>query len=200
MKQIITSLKMLGIMTVLLGVIYPLFITGIAQLAFPQKANGSLINVNGNLITPYVTKFEPRGSEFIGQKIDSVIWFHSRPSATDYNTLPTGASNLALTSKKLYDLVQARKQKFIDENNLPKGAAVPSEMLFASASGLDPHISPEAAKMQIDRISKVRGFSDKQKQQLSALIGQLTETPQFGIFGCARVNVLLLNLELDKMK
>jgi K+-transporting ATPase ATPase C chain len=190
MKQIITSLRMLGIMTVLLGVCYPLIMTGIAQLAFSKKANGSLVEVNGML----------KGSELIGQKTDSTAYFHSRPSATDYNTLPSGASNLALTSKKLYDIVQARKQRFIEENNLPKNAAIPSEMLFASASGLDPQISPEAAKIQINRISVVRGFSKEQKKQLGDLVTQLTETPQYGIFGCARVNVLALNLELDKIK
>jgi len=189
-KQIIVSLKMLGIMTVLLGVIYPLFMTGIAQLAFPSKANGSLVEINGTV----------RGSELIGQKTDSAEWFHSRPSATDYNTLPSGASNLALTNKKLYDLVQARKQKLIEENNLSKDVAIPSEMLFASASGLDPHISPEAAKMQINRIADARGFSEEQKKQLNNLVAQLTETPQYGIFGCARVNVLALNLELDRLK
>ena len=177
-------------MTVLLGVLYPLLITGIAQLAFPHKANGSLIEVNGTL----------RGSELIGQKTDSVAYFHSRPSATDYHTLPSGASNLALTNRKLYDLVQARKQKFIEENNLPKETTIPAEMLFASASGLDPHISPEAAKMQINRIAKARGFSDEQKKRLNDLVDQLTETPQYGIFGCPRVNVLKLNLELTNIK
>jgi K+-transporting ATPase ATPase C chain len=189
-KQLLISLKMLIIMTILLGVIYPLLITGVAQLAFPNKANGSLVKVNGAL----------RGSKLIGQKTDASIYFHSRPSATDYNTLASGASNLGLTNKKLYDSVQARKQKIIEENNLPQGAVIPSEMLFASASGLDPHISPEAAKMQINRIAKARGFSEEQKKQLNTLINKMTEAPQFGIFGYARVNVLMLNLELDKLK
>ena len=190
MKQLIISLKIFGIMTVILGVLYPLFITGIAQLAFPHKANGSLIELNRTL----------RGSELIGQKTDSAAYFHPRPSATDYHTLPSGASNLAPTNKKLYDLVQARKQKFIEENNLPKNAAIPAEMLFASASGLDPHISPEAAKMQINRIAAARGFSDEQKKQLNDLVAQLTEAPQYGIFGCTRINVLRLNLELANIE
>jgi K+-transporting ATPase ATPase C chain len=190
MKQLIISLKLLGIMTILLGIAYPLLITGITQLAFPHEANGSLIEVNGTL----------KGSELIGQKTDSAIYFNSRPSATDYNTLPSGASNLGLTSKKLYDLVQLRRVKMIETNNLSKNAVIPSEMLFASASGLDPHISPEAAKLQIDRISKARGFSEEQKKQLNALVDKLTESPQYGIFGCARVNVLLLNLEMEKVK
>jgi len=177
-------------MTLLLGIMYPLLIMGIAQLAFPKKANGSLIEVNGRLC----------GSELIGQKTDSAIYFQSRPSATDYNTLPSSATNLALTNKKLYNAVQIRKQKFIEENNLPTETAIPSEMLFASASGLDPHISPEAAKMQINRIAKARGFSDEQKKRLNDLVDQLTETPQYGIFGCTRVNVLMLNLELANLE
>ena len=177
-------------MTILLGIVYPLFVTGITQLAFPHKANGSLIELNGTL----------RGSELIGQKTDSAAYFHSRPSATDYKTLPSGATNLGLTNKKLYNAVQIRKQKFIEENNLSKDVVIPSEMLFASASGLDPHISPEAAKMQINRIAKARGFSDEQKKRLNDLVDQLTETPQYGIFGCPRVNVLMLNLELANLE
>ena len=181
---------MLGIMTILFGICYPLIMTGIAQLAFPRKANGSLVEVNGTI----------KGSELFGQKTDSAAYFHSRPSATDYNTLPSGATNLGLTNKKLAELVQARKQKFIEENNLTNNAAIPSEMLFASASGLDPQISPEAAKMQIYRISAARGFSDEQKKQLSDLVAQLTEAPQYGIFGCTRINVLRLNLELANIE
>jgi len=189
-KQIITSLKMWGIMTILLGICYPLLMTGIAQVAFQHKANGSLVEVNGIL----------KGSELIGQKTDSAAWFHSRPSATDYNTLPSGASNLALTNKKLFDLVQERKQKIMEENNLSNDAAIPAEMLFASASGLDPQISSEAARMQINRIALARGLSEEQKKQLTGLIDRLTEKPQYGIFGCERVNVLKLNLELEKIE
>ena len=176
-------------MTILLGIIYPLLITGIAQLVFPSMANGSLVSVNGTV----------RGSKLIGQKMDSLSYFNPRPSATGYNTMASGASNLGLTNEKLYRLVQARRADIIKNENLRNNTIIPADRLFASGSGLDPQISPEAAKMQIDRISKIRGFSAKQKQQLSALIDQLTETPQFGIFGCARVNVFLLNLELDKL-
>jgi len=189
-KQLIISIKLLLIMTLLLGVIYPLFITGLAQLAFPSKANGSLVEVNGTL----------RGSKLIGQQTDSSSYFNPRPSATGYNTLASGAFNLGLTSRKLHSLVETRRADIIQKDSLPNDAIIPAEMLFASASGLDPHISPEAAKMQIERIAKVRGFSDKQKQQLSALVNELTETPQFGIFGCERINVFMLNIELDKLK
>lgn len=177
-------------MTVLLGIIYPLFITGIAQVVFPHKANGSLIEQNGTMI----------GSALIGQRTDSAIYFHSRPSATNYNTLPSGATNLALTNKKLYDVVQVRKQKFIEENNLTKDVVIPSEMLFASASGLDPHISLEAAKMQINRISVARKFSKEQEMQLNNLVDKMAERSQYGIFGYERINVFMLNLKLDKLE
>lgn len=188
-KQVIIALKMLGIMTILLGVIYPLFITGIVQLVFPSKANGSLVAINGT----------PRGSELIGQKIDTVIYFNTRPSATDYEVLASGGSNLSLTSRKLYDLVQTRKTELIMKNNLAQDAVIPADLLFASASGLDPHISPDAAKIQVRRISEARRFSQEQIAQLNTLIDKLTEQPQFGIFGCKRVNVFMLNLELDKL-
>lgn len=177
-------------MTILLGVVYPLLITGVAQLVFPSKANGSLIEVNGRL----------QGSELIAQKTDTAIYFNTRPSATDYNTLASGGSNLGLTSKKLYDLVQMRKNDVIKKNKLTEDTNIPSDMLFASASGLDPHISLQAAKIQINRISEARGFTNEQKRQLGILVDQLTATPQFGIFGCKRVNVFILNLELDKLK
>ena len=189
-KQLIIALRMLGIMTILLGIIYPLFITGISQIVFPAKANGSLVDVDGTL----------RGSKLIGQKTDTAIYFNTRPSATDYNTLASGGSNLSLTSRKLYDLVKSRKAELIMKNKLSQEAIIPAEILFASASGLDPHISPEAAKVQINRISRIRGFSEEQRQELIVLVDKLTESPQFGIFGCNRVNVFMLNLELDKLK
>lgn len=175
-------------MVLLLGIIYPLIITGITQLCFPDKAHGSLIEVDGIV----------KGSELIGQKNDSSAYFQPRPSATDYNTLPSGASNLALSNKKLHELVMSREKEIREKYHLSDDAHISSEMLFASASGLDPHISPEAAKMQINRIAEARSLSEEQKQQLNLLVDKLTEAPQFGIFGCERVNVFMLNLELDK--
>ncbi|MBK5722238.1 potassium-transporting ATPase subunit KdpC [Dysgonomonas sp. Marseille-P4677] len=189
-KQLIISLKMLGLMTILLGVIYPLIITGVAQLAFPSKANGSLIDIDGTL----------RGSKLIGQNMDTTIYFTPRPSATKYNTLPSGASNLGLTNRKLHNMVIDRKLTFIRNNKLALDTHIPSDVLFASASGLDPHISPIAAKMQVERIAYARNFTEKQKDLLNVLIDELTETPQFGVLGCTRVNVFMLNLELDKLR
>ena len=188
-KQIVIALKIFSLLTVLLGGIYPLFITGIAQLVFPAKANGSLIVVGNKTI----------GSELLAQNFSSELFFSSRPSAIDYNTLPSGGSNLGLTNAKLKQQVAYRKSQFLKYNQLAENVTVPSEMLFASASGLDPHISPEAAKLQVERIAEARKFNNIQKQQLLQSIRELTEAPQFSILGETRINVLLLNLELDKL-
>lgn len=187
--QILIALKIFAVFTLLLGIIYPLFITGIAQLVFPSKANGSLI-VQGNKVI---------GSELIAQKFDMLFYFSSRPSAIDFNPLPSGGSNYGLTSAKLKQQVADRKAHFLKLNNLPENTYVPSEMLFASASGLDPHISPGAALLQVERISETRKFDNIQKQQLLQSIKDLTEGPQFSMFGETRINVLLLNLKLDKL-
>ena len=187
--QIIIALKIFILFTVLLGGIYPLVITGVAQLIFPEKANGSLIVVDN----------KPVGSKLIGQNFDSDLYFSSRPSATNYNPLPSGGSNLGLTSEKLRQQVAGRKLQFVKANQLPENMPIPSEMLFASASGLDPHISPEAAIIQVGRIENARKLNSTQKQQLFQAINQLTEEPQFLFLGEARINVLKLNLELDKI-
>jgi potassium-transporting ATPase KdpC subunit len=187
--QLIISIKIFAVLTVLCGVIYPLFITGIAQVIFPAKANGSLI-MQGNKVI---------GSELIGQKFDSIIYFSPRPSATDYNPLPSGGSNLGPTSSKLKQLVTDRSAQFTAFNQLSGSEVIPSEMLMASASGLDPHISPKAAFLQVNRIAKARNFSDEQKQKLQKLIAEQTESPQFLVLGETRINVLKLNLELDKL-
>ena len=188
--QLIISIKIFALLTLLCGVIYPLFITGIAQVIFPKKANGSLIFQDNKVI----------GSELIGQKFDSIIYFSSRPSATDYNPLPSGGSNLGPTSSKLRQMVDDRSAQFTRFNQVPGSEAIPSEMLYASASGLDPHISPKAALLQVDRIIKARNFSDEQKQKLVKFIADQTESPQFTILGEARINVLVLNLALDKLE
>jgi len=189
MKSLIISLKIFLFFTILTGIIYPLLVTGIAQLVFPAKANGSLIFKNNQII----------GSELIGQQFDSAVYFSSRPSAVSYNPLPSGGSNFGLTNAKLKNLATERKKKFIAFNQLDTLTKVPSEMLFASASGLDPHISPKSAFLQVDRIAKARNFGDSQKQELKKKIADLTETPQFLCLGETRINVLALNIELDKI-
>lgn len=189
MKTLITSLKIFLFFTVLTGIIYPLFITGIAQVVFPFQANGSLIIKDKKAI----------GSELIGQQFDSAIYFTSRPSSISYNPLPSGGSNYGLTNIKLKNLVLERKKQFITFNQLDSLTVIPSEMLFASASGLDPHISPNATLIQVDRIVNARGFNLSQKQQLIELIQNKTEKMQFTILGEPRINVLALNIELNKL-
>jgi K+-transporting ATPase ATPase C chain len=187
--QIKIALKFLLAMTILTGIIYPLLMTGLAQLSYPSKANGSLIKKDGKII----------GSELIGQKFDSSIYFWSRPSAIGYNPIPSGASNYGPTSDTLKKLVVARRVFFAKMNLIEDVLTIPKEMIFASGSGLDPHISPEAALMQADRISKSRNFDNIRKEKLLKCIKDMTETPQFFCLGEPRINVLMLNLELDKI-
>jgi len=177
-------------MTLLTGVLYPVLMTVIAQLVFPNKSNGSLIEKNGILT----------GSELIAQKFQSDKYFWSRPSAIDYNPLPSGASNFSPTSKALNDSVEERREYFIKLNYLPPNTIVPTEMLCTSASGIDPHISPEAVLLQADRIANARGFDEQKKALLKTLVQNHIEAPQFGFLGEPRVNVLKLNLKLDEMK
>jgi potassium-transporting ATPase KdpC subunit len=188
MKTISTAFRLFLILTFLTGIAYPLAVTGIAQLAFPAKANGSLVLRNHRAI----------GSELIGQKFDSTAYFTSRPSAVDYQTLPSGGSNLGMTSAKLKMQVAARKTQFLSINGLSSTTIIPSEMLFASASGLDPHISPEAALLQVPRIACARKLTSAQKLQLQQFVTELTEGPQFFCLGQSRVNVLVLNLRMDE--
>jgi K+-transporting ATPase ATPase C chain len=190
MKSFIISLKIFLFFTFLLGFIYPLFVTGIAQIIFPAKANGSMI-VKYNITI---------GSKLIGQKFDTVIYFSSRPSFVSYNALPSGGSNYALTNDQLKKLVTERNRQFIAYNQLDSISEVPSEMQFASASGLDPHISTKAALLQVNRIAIARGYDRNQKLKLEQLIKINTEQPLFLCLGEERINVLLLNLEVDKIK
>jgi potassium-transporting ATPase KdpC subunit len=187
--QLIISLRFLLLMTVLTGVIYPFLMTGISQLVFPVKSNGSLIIKDGKIA----------GSELIGQKFDSSVYFWSRPSAIDYNPMPSGASNLGPTSARLEKQFSERWILFAANNSISDTTAIPKEMISASASGLDPHISQTAALMQVARIAKARNFNPVQTQNLILSVKTLTETPQFLVFGEERVNVLALNIELDRL-
>lgn len=190
MKTLYIVLKIFLFFTILTGFVYPLLVTGIVQLVFPYKANGSLIVSDSKVI----------GSKLIGQQFDSAKYFSSRPSAVSYNTLPSGGSNYGLTNIKLKELVSERKYQFIAFNQLDSLTEIPSEMLFSSASGLDPHISPKAALLQLGRIAKARKFDDKQYKQLEQLVKKLTEAPMFLCFGEERINVLLLNFETDRIR
>lgn len=190
MKSVIITLKVFLFFTVLTGILYPLLVTGIAQFTFPSNANGSLIKKDNKII----------GSRLIGQQFDSINYFSSRPSAILYNPLPSGGSNYGLTNSNLKSQVDKRKHQFIELNGLDSITVIPSEMLFASASGLDPHISFKAALLQVNRVVKARNFNNIQRQKLLQCIKSHTESPQFLVFGEERVNVLLLNLDVDKIQ
>jgi K+-transporting ATPase ATPase C chain len=190
MKTLVIALKVFLLLTILTGVIYPLLVTGIAKTVFPDKADGSLLIKDNQIF----------GSKLIGQYFDSAKYFTCRPSATNYSSLPSGGSNFGLSNTKLRELVDERRFQFIRFNELDSLTVVPSEMLFASASGLDPDIPLQAAILQVERVAKTRGMNSTQKQQLMNLVNNICEKPQFGFLGEERVNVLLLNSELDKLE
>jgi potassium-transporting ATPase KdpC subunit len=185
---ILPAIRMMLIMTVFTGIIYPVFMTLLSHAVFPYKANGSMIEKNGTII----------GSELIGQRFIEEKYFTSRPSGIDYNPMPSCGTNWGPTDKRMADSVRAQRQRFIEHNFLPVGTTVPQEMLFASASGVDPHISPEAAMMQVNRIARVRKLNLDETHFLKKLVEDFTKGPQFGILGNPRVNVLKLNLTLDR--
>ena len=166
--------------TILLGLVYPLAITGIEQLAFPDKANGQLIKKNGVVI----------GSRIIGQPFSGPGYFHSRPSAAGASS----GSNLGPTNQKLIDRLKGDVERVQAEN---PGQPVPIDLVTTSASGLDPHISPAAAEFQVLRIVRERGLGENEVRQM---VLRHTESRTFGFLGEPRVNVLELNLELDNLK
>jgi K+-transporting ATPase ATPase C chain len=184
MKLFIQSILLMIVFTVLTGVLYPLIITGIAQVVFHDQANGSLIVRDGKVV----------GSELLAQQFTGDKYFWPRPSAGGYATVPSGASNLGPTSQALQSNVTANAAAFRTGNKLAADASVPADMVFTSASGLDPHISPEAARLQVGRVAAARGIG---ADQVKALVEKFVESPQWGIFGEERVNVLRLNLALD---
>jgi potassium-transporting ATPase KdpC subunit len=189
LRQIKIALIFLGIFTVIIGIIYPLFVTGIAQAFFHRQANGSLIEENGTIV----------GSELIGQPFSDPKYFWGRLSATapfPYNAANSSGSNYGPSNPALTEAIQARIDalKAVDpDNNEP----IPVDLVTFSASGLDPDISIAAANYQVPRVAQYRGLSE---EQVSALVNQFIEGRQFGILGEPRVNVLKLNLALDAVK
>jgi K+-transporting ATPase ATPase C chain len=182
-KNLITAILMTLATTVLLGIIYPLVVTGLAQVLFPQKANGQLIKANGKVV----------GSRIIGQAFSGPSYFHSRPSAAGYGYQADNSNGTQLgpTNHQLTDRVKTDAAALQSENpNTP----VPIDLVTTSASGLDPDITPAAAAFQVARVAKSRGVSE---DDLASLVAKHTQGRQFGFLGEARVNVLLLNLELD---
>jgi len=178
LKEILTSVRAILVLTLLTCVIYPLAVTGLAQAFFPAQANGSLVKNGDQLV----------GSSLLAQKFTTPRYFWPRPSAADYATVASGASNQGFTSKKLTDAVNERRAAL--------GANAPADLLTTSGSGLDPHISPEAARFQIVRVAAARNLP---LEKISGLVEKSLEPPQFGFLGQARVNVLLLNRALDRL-
>ena len=197
LRQIRPAIVVLVALTLITGLVYPLAMTGIAHVIFPYQAQGSLVERDGKVV----------GSELIGQVFESDKYFHSRPSATTapdpkdptktvaapYNAANSGGSNLGPSNKALIDRVQGDINKLKQEN---PSAAVPVDLVTTSASGLDPHISPEAALFQVPRIAKARNLPEDRIRQL---VEDHTEGRLFGLLGEPRVNVLLLNLALDQL-
>jgi K+-transporting ATPase ATPase C chain len=186
-QQILPGLRIKIFMTILVGVIYPLAITGVCQLVFPHRANGSLVTAGGKVI----------GSELIGQNFTKPEYFQPRPSAAGsegYDATASSGSNYGPTNQKLVERVKASVEKFRKENPDYTGP-LPADLVTASSSGLDPHISPDSARAQAARVAKARGLTDA---QVTELIARFTEGPDLGVLGEPRVNVLKLNLALDQ--
>jgi K+-transporting ATPase ATPase C chain len=184
-KNLITAVLMTLVTTVLFGLLFPLLVTGLAQLLFPRQANGELLTRNSTVV----------GSRVIGQSFSSPGYFHSRPSSagTGYDAGNSGGSNLGPTNQSLIARVQGDADRLQSEN---PGTAIPMDLLTTSGSGLDPDISPEGAEFQVPRIAKERGLSE---DKVRDAIRRHTEPRQFGFLGEARVNVLELNLMLDEI-
>ena len=189
-KLIIQSIRQTIIWSFIAGVVYTVVMTVFAQVVFHNQAEGSLVVKDGNVI----------GSVWLAQQFQGTNYFWPRPSSCSYGTGPTGisassGSNLGPTSGALHTNVLNNIASFISGNNLPTNTVVPADMVYASASGLDPHISPEAARLQISRVAVSRGLSE---DKVKELVDRFIEPPQWGFLGQARVNVLLLNAALDE--
>lgn len=180
------ALRLILVTMVLCGVVYPAVVTAISAVVFPRQAAGSLVSAHGRVV----------GSELIGQTFAGPGYFHGRPSAagTGYDAMASGASQLGPTSRALVDGVTQRAAAVRTENGLDEGTPVPADIVTASGSGLDPHISPAAARLQIARVARER---DMAESEVAELVDAYTDDPDFGTFGGRRVNVLLLNLALD---
>ena len=186
-RQLLTGFLVLVALTVLTGIAYPLAVTGLAQVAFRGRADGSLIRQGGRIV----------GSRLIGQTFTQARYFHSRPSAAGdgYDGAASGASNLGPSNPDLLSDVRKRVAAYREDNGLPADAAVPVDAVTASGSGLDPHISPANARLQAPRVARIRGLS---LATVLGLVADHTDGRRLGVLGESTVNVLELNLALDE--
>ena len=186
LKLTLQSIRQLVVWTLITGGLYPLAMTLVAHVAFPDQAEGSLVMRDGKLV----------GSALIAQQFQGPKYFWPRPSAGTYATVPYGASNLGPTSAQLQTNVNNNLAALRTAHHLAADAPVPSDLVFTSASGVDPHISPEAARFQVSRVAAARGLAE---DKVAALVEAHIEPLQWGFLGEPRVNVLLLNLALDEI-
>jgi K+-transporting ATPase ATPase C chain len=190
---LLIAFRMLLLLSILTGLVYPFVVTGIARIIASRRASGSILLRDG----------KPLGSELLAQRFADTRYFWPRPSAgddgTNYATLASIASNLGPTSSNLVALVRTRADRFRTAHGLSKNDPVPPDMLFASGSGLDPHISPISARLQIQRVAQARHLNAAEIEQLRQLVKRSIEPPQLGFLGEPRVNVLYLNLNLDRL-
>lgn len=190
LRQIMNTVRIFVVLTVICGLLYPLLMTGVAQMVFPIQANGSIVTRNN----------APVGSRLIGQNFSSAVYFHGRPSAAGekgYDATSSGGSNLGPTSKKLMDAVAGTLKQVRENNNLNQSTPIPSDLVLASASGLDPDITPAAAYLQADRVARERKL---EAGEVRRLVDVHIQERQWGLFGEPRVNVLELNLALDDLQ
>jgi K+-transporting ATPase ATPase C chain len=188
MKELMRSVLVLIVMSLLTGVFYPLIVTGISRAGFQRQAQGSLLRTGDKLV----------GSALVGQRFSSPHYFHGRPSAIEkaYDAGNSGGSNFGPSNAKFLEEVGRRVETVRKDNGLERTASVPADLVLASASGLDPHITVEAAMIQVKRVAKARGVPEPDVQ---VLVKRFTEMPLFGFLGEKRINVLRLNLALDEL-
>lgn len=189
LRQWLNGFLLLLVLTAFTGIAYPLAMTGLAQMAFPAQAAGSLIEQDGKIV----------GSALLGQNFSQPGYFHGRPSAAGsdgYDAASSSGTNLGPTSQRLMDAIQAKLGDVREENNLDSNSAVPADLVTSSASGLDSDISPEGAYLQVERVAQARNIP---AEQVETLVDSYVKGPQLGFLGEKRVSVLELNLALDKI-
>jgi len=184
--EIKSAVAVFVVLSLLTGLIYPLAITGVVQTLMPEKAEGSLLRVDGRIV----------GSELIGQMFTSPAYFHGRPSYVDYRANGSGGSNLGPSSSRLVELVRQNINQVRRENYLPPNSSIPADLVLFSGSGLDPDISVEAARLQVRRVAEARILK---VSEVDKLVDENTQSSFFGILGQNRVNVCKLNIELDNL-